>query len=323
MGEEMGNGMVEKQVGWRKAIPEARDRMQSRALVWIVGTALVGLCLWTLTLALPMTSQFPAFVLGAFGISAAFAAVVVVLKAATPAGAGCGGMICLLLIYWTGSSLEGFGEGLDRTAVTPLAVLFVLTFLSTRAGKRRKAKAGLAEGKRGRTASQVIANLGFAALCVTPWMATVVGRGMAFGSHSELSALSLDWALKVMCLAALAEATADTASSEIGQAYGGAPFMLLSLRRVEAGTDGAITALGTVAGMAGACVVAAAGAWAMHLHAREVGVAAGAGTAGLFFDSLLGATVERKGWIGNDLVNFTSTAFAAIVAVVVYRYLAL
>jgi uncharacterized membrane protein len=36
-----------------------------------------------------------------------------------------------------------------------------------------------------------------------------------------------------------------------------------------------------------------------------------AGIGGLFFDSLLGATVERKGWIGNDLVNFTSTAFAA------------
>ncbi len=39
-----------------------------------------------------------------------------------------------------------------------------------------------------------------------------------------------------------------------------------------------------------------------------------AGVGGLFFDSLLGATVERKGWIGNDLVNFSSTAFAAAVA---------
>jgi uncharacterized membrane protein len=39
----------------------------------------------------------------------------------------------------------------------------------------------------------------------------------------------------------------------------------------------------------------------------------------LFFDSLLGATAERKGWIGNDLVNFTSTAFAAGVAALVYR----
>jgi uncharacterized membrane protein len=35
---------------------------------------------------------------------------------------------------------------------------------------------------------------------------------------------------------------------------------------------------------------------------------------GLFFDSLLGATVERRGWIGNDLVNFVSTLVAALIA---------
>jgi uncharacterized membrane protein len=39
-----------------------------------------------------------------------------------------------------------------------------------------------------------------------------------------------------------------------------------------------------------------------------------AATAGLFFDSLLGATVERRGWIGNDAVNFASTGFAAAIA---------
>jgi uncharacterized membrane protein len=41
-----------------------------------------------------------------------------------------------------------------------------------------------------------------------------------------------------------------------------------------------------------------------------------AGVAGLLFDSLLGATMERHGWIGNDVVNFCSTAFAAGVAFV-------
>jgi uncharacterized membrane protein len=39
-----------------------------------------------------------------------------------------------------------------------------------------------------------------------------------------------------------------------------------------------------------------------------------AGVCGLFFDSVVGATVERRGWVGNDLVNFASTAFAAGVA---------
>jgi uncharacterized membrane protein len=32
---------------------------------------------------------------------------------------------------------------------------------------------------------------------------------------------------------------------------------------------------------------------------------------GLLFDSLLGATFERKGWLNNDSVNFLSTASAS------------
>lgn len=39
-----------------------------------------------------------------------------------------------------------------------------------------------------------------------------------------------------------------------------------------------------------------------------------AGVFGLFFDSLLGATLERKGWLNNDGVNFLSTASAAAFA---------
>jgi uncharacterized membrane protein len=57
----------------------------------------------------------------------------------------------------------------------------------------------------------------------------------------------------------------------------------------------------------------------MHLSAGAILTSLGAGIGGLFFDSLLGATVERRGWIGNDLVNFTSTLFAAALATGVYR----
>jgi uncharacterized protein (TIGR00297 family) len=306
---------MHRQAIWRKAIPQTRDRMQSQLLVGFAGSLLVALTAWTILLSFPMAEHFPLFVLGVVGISVAFAGFVWILRAATAAGAVCGGMICLLLMYWTGATVESP----TRTAVTPLALLFALTFLSTRAGKQRKVKAGLAEAKKGRSASQVIANLGFSALCVTPWMATVIGWSTS--STSEIPALALDWTLKVMCLAALAEATADTVSSEIGQAFGGAPVMLLGWRRVEPGTDGAVTMLGTVAGVIAGCLVAAAGMGAMHLGAREALVAAGAGSLGLFFDSLLGATVERRGWLGNDLVNFSSTLFTGAAAVVLYRLL--
>jgi uncharacterized protein (TIGR00297 family) len=297
--------------GWQKAIPQQRDRVQSALLVGVVGAILALLSFDTLRRAIPFAGHFPVFVFGTFGISAAFALAVLALRAATVGGALCGGMICLLTTFWTGS-LTGSPA---RTGLTPLILLFLLTFLATRAGRQRKAIAGLAEGRRGRSAAQVIANLSVAGLCVSPH----AGAWAIATIHSLTPGVSLtvaSWAMKTMCLAALVEATADTVSSEIGQAFGGQPVMLTTLRRVAAGTDGAVTILGSAAGIAAGAIVAGAGSWAMHLEPRAAGIAFGAGFCGLFFDSLLGATIERGGWLGNDLVNFASTLFAAVLAAV-------
>jgi uncharacterized protein (TIGR00297 family) len=122
-----------------------------------------------------------------------------------------------------------------------------------------------------------------------------------------------------MSLAAMVEATADTVSSEIGQAFGGRPVMLLTLQRVAPGVDGAVTLLGSLAGIIGGAFVAVVGMWALRLRPSQAEIALLAGICGLFFDSFLGATVERRGWIGNDLVNFTSTVFAALLVAIAYR----
>jgi uncharacterized protein (TIGR00297 family) len=293
MSEEM------RREGWRKAIPETRARVQSRWLVGVLGVLLLVLSADAVRAAVTFGTRFPVFVLEAFGLSVAFAFVVRRLRAATLGGAACGGIICLLITFWTGS----WTRSVVRSGLTPLVLLFLLTFLATRAGRQRKAAARLAEERRGRNAAQVIANLSVAGICASSWTGSVLTGGSI-------------WMMKTMCLAALVEATADTVSSEIGQAFGGQPVMLTSLHRVAVGTDGAVTMLGTCAGMAGGAAVALVGGWAMRLSGMAVTVGLVAGICGLFFDSLIGATVERRGWIGNDVVNFASTVFAAGVAAV-------
>jgi uncharacterized protein (TIGR00297 family) len=306
-------------IGWHKVIPEARDRLQSRVLVWVVGALLLILSIQTLRIAYPMIWRFPSFSLKATGISLAFAFLVKMLRAAATGGAATGGMICFLIIFCTGS----FVQSVLRSGLTPLILLFVLTFLSTRAGRGRKARAGVAEDRKGRNAAQVIANLSVAALSVTPMSINVVSRWMAYCCVSGHYGAWAFEVVKVMCMAALVEATADTVSSEIGQAFGGRPVMLLTLQRVDPGKDGAVTLLGSLAGVAGGVLVAGVGMWALRLHPLQAAIALIAGICGLFFDSFLGATVERRGFLGNDLVNFTSTVFAAALAALLYRFFAL
>jgi uncharacterized protein (TIGR00297 family) len=87
--------------------------------------------------------------------------------------------------------------------------------------------------------------------------------------------------------------------------------MLTTLRQVEPGTDGAVSLAGTLLGVAAAGIVAAAGTLALGGGWILLAASWAGALFGLFFDSLLGATLERRGWLNNDAVNFLSTASAA------------
>jgi uncharacterized protein (TIGR00297 family) len=320
MGEEMQG--VEGDTGWRKAIPGARDRLQSRVLLSVVGAllALETVAVLRQVYSIWGGQNVDEHVLLAeiVGISVAFASLVLYLQAATVGGALVGGMISFLLVSGTTSSRYM----IVQSGLAPLTLLFALTFLATRAGRAVKTRAGLAEKRHGRSAAQVVANLSVSALSVSSFGLVLVTRGHAFTGNWYYKVWV--WpAITMMCLAAMVEATADTVSSEIGQAFGGRPVMLRTLQRVDPGTDGAVSLLGSIAGITGGAFVAAVGMWALRLSVSQAAVAWFAGICGLFFDSLLGATIERRGWIGNDLVNFASTLFAAILAAVVYRFFVL
>jgi uncharacterized protein (TIGR00297 family) len=239
------------------------------------------------------------------GLSLLLGLVVLKLRAATPAGAAAGTAIAASLIF---STLTPPYQPW-QTALAPVLAVSLLAYLSTLLGRGRKERLGTAEQRQGRSASQVAANLGVAALAcsdvVQSWLAN--SRWFTRADHTPMPLFAVG-------LAAMAEAAADTVSSEVGQVIGGRPRMITTRRTVDTGTDGAISLAGTVAGVVAAGIVAAAGTLALRGDLTMLAVSGAGGVIGFFIDSLLGATLERRCWLNNDAVNFLSTASAAAFA---------
>jgi uncharacterized protein (TIGR00297 family) len=269
---------------------------QSRGVAWqsrAVLLAVVPACaVWLL---LELLRRWPvdrAPVLWGVGISVIFALAVRGARAATAAGACTGGLLaCCLYLFVPGL----------RTALWPLFAMLVLTLGASRVGRARKVALGTSEGKRGRSASQVAANVGAASLAVL----LVNSQGLLLAETAML--------------AALGEAAADTLASELGEVFGGVPRLVTTWRPVAPGTDGGVTVAGTLAGVTGAAVVIAVGALVLRLSAGLGAVVLAAAIVGLIVDSLLGAIIERRGWMNNDAVNFCSTLAAAALALLLGR----
>ncbi len=251
------------------------------------------------------TAHSPSFALWTLVLSAVLGLGTLILRAATPSAAATGAVITADLMFSTATYPYEPG----RTALIPVLAVFLLAFATTRVGRRKKERLGTAERRMGRTAAQVAANLGLAAL-VTSGLA----RAWVDGNNGLVHSAAIPFPLFAVGLAALAEAAADTVSSEMGQVLGGRPRMITTLGIVEPGRDGAISLAGSLAGILAAGVVAAAGVEAVRGGLIMFWIAWAGGVFGLFFDSLLGATLETRGLLNNDAVNFLSTAAAAALA---------
>ena len=195
-----------------------------------------------------------------------------------------------------GSAIAFIFTSTDLRIFWVLLLVFAVTLAATRAGRRRKQEMRMAEASAGRSASQVIANLGIAgvvvALAPTAW--------------------------PLLALAALAEVAADTCSSEIGMAFPGATVLLTSWKRVAPGVDGAISLRGTAAAVTAATLVSSAAVLMKLVSGQHAMAVIYAGLIGTIVDSLLGALLERRGFLNNDVVNLLSSAASvAIMAAII------
>jgi uncharacterized protein (TIGR00297 family) len=232
--------------------------------------------------------QPSARVLPALAVTIVFGVLGYVTHGVTRSGAIVGTLAAFLI--YLGLGLGGF--------VTLFSV-FAITWLTTRIGYTRKRQLGLAEDRGGRNAGQVVANI-------------------AAGALFAVLAIRFGGVCAVAAVACLAEAAADTASSEIGEAVSGKAWLVSTFRPVAAGTNGAVSFGGTLAGIAAAVAVASI-AWFTGV-VKAVEIVATAAVLGTLVDSFLGATLERKGVIGNNGVNFISTLAAGVIALVLATF---
>jgi uncharacterized protein (TIGR00297 family) len=256
-------------------------------------------------------TQILAVAVWTVGLSALLGLVVLQLRAATFGAAAAGAVITASLMF----STLTYPYRPWYTALLPVLTVSLLAHFATRVGRRKKEQLGTAEPRRGRTASQVVANLGLASIVSFPIFQSWL-LDSPFFARAALGSVPFF----AIALAALAEAAADTVSSEIGQVFGGRPRMITTLRPVDSGTDGAITFAGTAAGILAAGIVAAVGVFALQGGFAMFWISAAGAVFGLLFDSLLGATLERRGWLNNDAVNFLSTASAAALSLGVLAF---
>jgi uncharacterized protein (TIGR00297 family) len=199
--------------------------------------------------------------------------------------------------------------GLSLPGLAVMVAFFVVGSAVTRVGYRIKAQRGIAQEKGGaRGWRNAWANGG-----VPAFLALMAG----ITSGAEHPLLVLAYA------ASVATAAADTCSSEIGKAYGRRTFLITTFRPVPPGTEGAVSLEGTLGGLLGGMVVAAVGA-AVGLYPVPLLLLVGlAGLLGSLAESLIGTVAERRGWMGNDLLNALNTAIGGALAMALARTLAL
>ena len=198
------------------------------------------------------------------------------------------------IVVWRGAGWQGW---------VLLLAAFAIAVLTTKMGGRRKALLGIAEERGGRRgAGNAIANTGVAA-----WMAAIA----ALTPYTE--------AALAACVAALVAGSSDTVASEIGKAFGRRTWLVSTLRPVPPGTSGAVSSEGTAAGAASALLLSGVAALlGLITPSLVVPIAAGAVAAALI-ESVLGSTLEPRGLLNNDVLNFITTSAGALLGVAAWR----
>ncbi|MFS8800454.1 TIGR00297 family protein [Synechococcus sp. R60.3] len=213
-------------------------------------------------------------------------------KALTRAGVIHAGLLGLLV--WGGLGGRGYAV---------VAAYFLVGTAVTKLGIRRKQAQGIAEKREGARGPE---NVWGSALT-----GAVCALGYAFFPHPL-------WWLGYS--ASFAAKLADTVSSEVGKAYGRKTFLITTFQSVPAGTEGAVSLEGSLAGVTAAAGMAGlawgiGGEWVGE-SPFWLGICWLAGILATLAESWMGVVLQpRLAWMTNEVVNGIQTTLAALLAV--------
>jgi uncharacterized protein (TIGR00297 family) len=202
--------------------------------------------------------------------------------------------------------------------IIPILIFFTAGSLSSRLHHRTK-------DSQGRTARQVLANGMIATAAVFLYGIT------------KLDAFAMAYFISI-CVS-----LTDTLSSDIGIYFNKKTYDITTLKPVEPGLSGGISAAGTLAGMLGACIFSALVATLFLPDTSDGLIISFWGVTGMLIDSIFGSLwqakyahhgkiVEEKSsyatlikglrWMDNDVVNLLSNALV-VLSVLIIEYITL
>ncbi|MFJ5715367.1 DUF92 domain-containing protein [Neobacillus sp. NPDC093127] len=175
----------------------------------------------------------------------------------------------------------------------------------------------------------------------------VLANGGAAGLFSIIHYISDDSTWLVGFAVSLASANSDTWASEIGSLSKKNPIYIRTFKRIDKGTSGAVSILGSLAALAGSLLISLISFWLFHLEFIFCLLIFLSGYFGNVIDTLMGAfyqqvfrcthcgietekrlhchlpTIRIKGSpiMDNDMVNFLSGFLAALMAIGVFQFI--
>jgi uncharacterized protein (TIGR00297 family) len=147
----------------------------------------------------------------------------------------------------------------------------------------------------------------------------VFANGIAAAAAAVLFGVFQQPVFIVMYVGCVATAAADTLASEIG-VTGGIPYMITTFKKVPIGVNGGVTLTGECVALLGGFTVSLVALLLNVITPEMMIICTLAGFVGTNIDSLVGATLENRGFFGNAGTNLVATLGGGVCAVALYLF---